>query len=105
MELDVQQFITHTTRWHTHQIGQLQAVLSAPADSPIQLGTGDEAITLTGDQASGFRAGISLAVHLFGKLPFHIEAEPGAELPSGLAGVPGLQVIDTDTGLPRTQET
>ena len=100
MDLEIQKFIAHVTRWHAHQTGQLQSIIDAPADTPIHLGTGDDAIVLTGDHAKGFVVGIRIALSLMGTLPFHIEAAEG-ELPASLKDVPGLQIIDPATNLPK----
>lgn len=104
IDLELQKFIAHVTRWHAHQVAQLQSIIDAPEDTPIHLGTGDDAIVLTGEKAQGFRAAIHVVLSLIGKLPFHIEAEDPDEVPASLKDVPGLQVIDTSTGLPKAAE-
>lgn len=101
IDLELQKFIAHVTRWHAHQVAQLQSIIDTPEDTAIQLGTGDDAIVLTGEKAQGFRAAVHVVLSLIGKLPFHIETEGEAEVPSSLKDVPGLQVIDTATGLPK----
>lgn len=104
IDLQLQEFITHVTRWHSHQVAQLQSIIDTPEDTAIQLGTGDDAIVLNGEKAQGFRAAIHVALSLIGNLPFHIETEGADEVPASLKDVPGLQVIDTSTGLPKASD-
>uniref|UniRef100_A0AAU6W353 Uncharacterized protein n=1 Tax=Pseudomonas phage Touem01 TaxID=3138548 RepID=A0AAU6W353_9VIRU len=102
IDLELQKFISHTTNWHTHQIGLLQRIIDAPEGTPIKIGENQaDEIVLTGERSEGFRVAIHVVMVLLGKLPFHIEAEGADEVPASLKDVPGLQVIDTASGLPK----
>lgn len=106
---ELQEFVEHIQAWHEKQMSTLKIITDAPKEAGIKLGTGDDAIELTGEGARGFRMGIIIAQQYLGKLPFSVDTtdpdEPEEEA-DDLAGrnlgmVEGLQVIDPATGLPK----
>lgn len=75
----VDDFASLIAAWHHNRISQLQMAISAPDDVEIQfsLAEGEPEVTMNADNLAGFRAGLALALNLFGKLPFDaIPVEP-----------------------------
>lgn len=65
--------------WHQDRTTQLQTIIDTPATTEIRLDGGDSTTVLTGDKATGFRAGVAVALSLFGKLPFTFDAPAPAD--------------------------
>lgn len=65
--------------WHQRKMGNIETVLSSPADTEIRLGEEDP-IILAGDKLKGFRMGMAIAKQWFGEFPLSVtRAEPGEE--------------------------
>lgn len=65
-------FASLMASWHHNRVSQLQMALDAPDDIEVQfsLAEGEPEITMNADHLAGFKAGLVLALNLFGKLPF-----------------------------------
>lgn len=58
--------------WHADKVAQLNMVKDHP-DAEIKLGNDEaSAIILTGEQAKGFRVGITVALEYLGELPISL---------------------------------
>lgn len=60
------------TEWHAQRIGKIQKILATPKDTAIQFGEGDGSISLSPEQANGFRAGMQTALEWFEKFPLKV---------------------------------
>lgn len=81
----VDQFAAYFIHWHSNRRAQLQQVLNAPDDMEILFKDGEngEETPLTAEDRRGFRAGITVAIDILGKLPFVVTPEfedPGNDL-------------------------
>lgn len=76
--------LVQTHQWHAEQVDSLNTIEENP-NSGIQFTSETDPdappITLTPEQAKGFRIGIKTALHYLGKLPYSLEAadESGEE--------------------------
>lgn len=66
---DQQELVKAITQWHRKQVKQLNQVLESK-DSSVNYGAGsdDEAVA-NSDKATGFRAGVLMALYFLGQLP------------------------------------
>lgn len=60
--------------WHQRKMGNIEKVLSSPADTEIRLGEEDP-IILAGDKLKGFRMGMAMAKQWFGEFPLQVTCD------------------------------
>lgn len=78
----VDDFASLIATWHHNRVSQLHMALNAPDDVEIQfsLAEGEPEVTMNADNLAGFKAGLALALNLFGKLPFDAIPEETTEV-------------------------
>lgn len=59
-------------QWHQNKLSNFDAILEAPKDIEIRLGTGDDPLILNSERAVGFRIGMTIAREWIYKFPLSI---------------------------------
>ena len=75
------QFAEQILVWQAQKMAELNHMLSIPEGTRVSLNAG-ESVVLEGEAMKAYRAGVSLAMVQFDKLPFSVEFETDStELP------------------------
>jgi hypothetical protein len=59
-------------QWHQNKLSNFDTVLSAPKDTEIRIGSGDDPLILSGEQLKGARIGLMIAREWIEKFPLSI---------------------------------
>lgn len=83
----VDHFALLVARWHANRVNQLKQSMAVPDEVEVAFDlTGEgEDTALTPEQREGFKVGLTLALSLFGELPFTVTAEPAVPESEGPA--------------------
>lgn len=71
---ELREFVEVIQDWHTDKVDTLNKILDTPNKTEIRLGEEDP-IVFAGEQAIAFKAGVRIALHYLGKLPFTVGSE------------------------------